>query len=41
MSAENRWIELVDGEYVMSYLYQFGNEIPVSIYDGRLKIVVS
>lgn len=33
-------VTYIDGEYMMSHLYQFGDSIPVSIYDGKLKIVV-
>ena len=33
-------VTYVDGEYMMSHLYQFGDEVPVAIYDGRLKISV-
>lgn len=33
-------VTYVDGEYMMSHLYQFGDEVPVSIYDERLKILV-
>lgn len=33
-------VTYVDGEYMMSHLYKFGDEVPVAIYDGRLKIKV-
>lgn len=33
-------VTYVEGEYMLSHLYRFGDEIPVAIYDGKLEIVV-